>query len=77
VTNADGVYEFYGLPTGGYIVDIAIPKGLKLYFPIVQGGSGAKGDTTEITLAATSSISVDFVLMADSRLNAYRQGPTG
>jgi hypothetical protein len=69
MTNANGVYELYGLPPGRYSVKIKVPKGLKIKFPIVTGSAPVKGNDSAVELNKDGGASVDFVLQADTKLS--------
>lgn len=81
LTNADGIYELYGLAPGKYKVDVKVPRGLKLDFPVIQGPVentlkvGLRNQ--EFELGPHSEISVDFVLMADNRMSGRVLDPEG
>jgi hypothetical protein len=64
VTNADGVYELYDLPPGKYKVDIEVPKGLRIYFPMISGADRADSQETTVKIGPESGVSVSFALKA-------------
>jgi len=76
-TNADGVYELYGLPPGQYKVDMAPPRGLKLNFAMEQGGDWRMQGKQIVDLDRASGASVDFVLMADNEMGGRVLDPAG
>ena len=73
--NADGVYEWYSLPAGDYQVGIEVPKGLRIKFQMVTGRRRA-GDGT-VHLERDSAISVDYVLVADTKITGSVLDPDG
>jgi protocatechuate 3,4-dioxygenase beta subunit len=76
-TNGDGVYEVYGLPPGTYKVDIEVPKGLRIYFPLITGKRLPGDKKASATLGPDSGVSVGFVLMADTRISGRVLDPRG
>lgn len=76
-TNAEGVYELYGLPTGQYKVDITPPRGLRLHFASEHGGDWRKHKKQTIELDRTSGASVSFVLLADNEMRGRVLDPAG
>jgi len=68
VTNADGAYQVYNLPPGKYSTRIAVPKGLKLTFPVVAGSQRLPGNESALELPSNGGVGVSFVLQADTRL---------
>jgi protocatechuate 3,4-dioxygenase beta subunit len=75
-TNADGVYEWYGLPPGDYTIEIEVPKGMRIYFPMITGiRREAKG--AAIRLGPESGTSVSYVLMANTKVNGRVLDPDG
>lgn len=77
-TNADGVYEVYGLPPGTYTVNIDMPPGLKLEFPMTTGpGRGLLSKDTTVSLGKETAVSVDFVLYEDNRISGVLLTPEG
>ena len=67
-TNADGAYEIYGLSPGRYSVNIAVPAGLRIAFPVITGSSPSGNDNT-VELRKNDGVSIGFVLKADTRLS--------
>ena len=65
-TDANGVYEVYGLPAGSYRVDIDVPSGTKIRFASRIGRESKpspwSGDQQSVELSDRGSASVDFVL---------------
>jgi hypothetical protein len=68
-TNGAGTYEVFGLRPGKYSVSIDVPKGLKIYFPIVSGSAPVLTDDAAVNLVKNGGASVGFVLMADTRVS--------
>jgi hypothetical protein len=71
VTNVAGVYELYGLHPGRYSVNIKVPRGLRIDFPVVTGSAPVKGDEDAVELDQNGAASVGFVLKADTRLSGH------
>jgi len=69
MTNGAGTFEVFGLRPGKYSVSIDVPKGLKIYFPVVSGSVSIQGDEAAVDLRKNGGSSVDFVLMADTRVS--------
>jgi hypothetical protein len=69
VTNAEGVYEVYGLRPGLYSIGIEAPKGLKIKFPVVTGSALVPGNDAAVELRANGGASVGFILEADTLLS--------
>ncbi len=67
VTDADGVYERFGLPPGRYSVSMNAPKGWRIKFPVAN--PKVRGDENVADLEEKGDASVDFVLQADTRLS--------
>ena len=77
-TNADGVYEIYGLPPGTYTVSIDMPRGLKLQFPMITGGGhGLVPKDTIVSLGSQTAVSVDFVLYENNKISGVLLTPQG
>lgn len=76
-TNADGVYEIYGLAPGTYTVGIDMPPGLKLKFPLVTGPRQIGGKGTIVSLSKMSAVSVDFVLFENNSISGVLLTPEG
>lgn len=77
-TNADGVYEVYGLPPGTYTVNIDMPAGLKLQFPMITGrGLGLLPKGTSVSLGSQTAVSVDFVLCENNKISGVLLTPQG
>lgn len=77
-TNADGVYEVYGLPAGEYKVQPEIPRGLRLQFPMPSGvRSRLYAPEPTVVLEVRKGVSVDFVLAADTRIAGRVRDPQG
>jgi hypothetical protein len=68
-TNADGVYEVYGLPPGKYSVRMEPPKGWKVHFPVTEGSVPVRDDPAAVVLGPEKAASVGFVLKADTRVS--------
>jgi hypothetical protein len=68
VTNAEGVYELYGLPPGRYFAKLSVPTGLKIDFPLTTGSAPVRGNESAVELEANGGAGVSFVLKADTRL---------
>lgn len=74
-TNADGVYELYGLPAGDYEVGIEVPKGMHVYFSMMTGRrffpsglrSRREAKRDGIHLDPESGVSVDYLLMSNTK----------
>ncbi len=82
VTDADGVYEVYGLPPGDYTVGINPPPGLKIKFPMfagaaIKGFARTRLDSASVTLNERSAASVDFVLVEDTSISGKVLDPDG
>jgi hypothetical protein len=77
ITNEDGVYEVYDLPPGKYKVDIEVPKGLQIYFPMITGPYMAGSRVTTVKLGSHSGVSVSFVLTGENKLNGRALYPEG
>jgi len=74
-TNADGVYEIYGLPGSSYRVDVELPTTMKLYFSMVSGRrSLQKG---EVRLPPGGGADVNFALVFDNHLTGRVLDPSG
>jgi len=71
VTNNDGAYEMHGLPSGTYSVSIAVPKGLKIDFPVVTGSPRVKDAPASAELVPDGGASVSFALKADTQLSGH------
>lgn len=69
VTNADGVYELYGLREGRYSVSIEVPVGLRIRSRVVTGSAPVQGNDAAVELNQNGGASMDFVLEADTRLS--------
>jgi hypothetical protein len=66
-TNADGVYEVYGLPPGRYAIQPEIPPGLKMWSPIIYGEiDDSDRKSPKAVLRGKSCANVDFVFIADT-----------
>ncbi len=76
-TNADGVYEFYDVPLGTYKVTIDMPKGLRLDFSMVTGRRRPSSGDTTTDMGVDSGVSVDFVLMANTKITGRVVDPEG
>jgi len=76
-TNADGVYEVYGLLPGTYTVDIDMPPGLKLQFPVVTGSRELLPKKTTVSIGEQTAVSVDFVLFEANRISGVLLTPEG
>jgi hypothetical protein len=68
VTNGAGAYEVFGLRPGKYSVSIDVPKGFKIYFPVVSGSAPVEGDGAAVDLLKNGGSSVGFVLKADTHV---------
>lgn len=78
VTNADGVYEVYGLAPGQYAVTPKLPPGLKVRFPIVTGRpASSPTETQRVTLNERSNASVSFAMQEDNRIYGRVLDPEG
>ncbi len=77
VTNDTGVYEVFGLRPGRYSVKIDVPRGLKIWIPVVTGSEEDKSDKAAVVLAPNGAASVDFLLQADTRLSGRVLDPNG
>lgn len=82
-TNADGVYEIYGIPAGEYEVHFDPPKGLKVNFPIIAGyrqthasRQGSDGPW-KIRMTEDSGVQVGFVLQEDLAITGQVLDPDG
>ena len=71
VTNAAGVYEVFGLPSGKYSVEFLVPAGWKTTFPIIGGASQQRFNNGTVDLPPNGGVNVSFVLEADTRLSGY------
>jgi hypothetical protein len=76
ITDDHGVYEVYGLPPGNYRIVIDIPKGLRIYFPMIAGGEGRRNRLEDlratepvVAIGAATTADVDFVLMVDNQIS--------
>lgn len=71
-TDAQGVFEIYGLPPGEYLVEPIAPQGLKVQAPAVSGVEPAqrRGKRT-IVLRKDAGVSLEFSIFAElqARLN--------
>jgi hypothetical protein len=83
-TNHDGVYEVYDLPEGRYRVSVAVPRGLKIYFPMIADIAhrrnkfqDLKSTEPEIELAPSSGVSVDFLLIVHNQISGHVLDPDG
>ncbi|MBS1858682.1 MAG: carboxypeptidase regulatory-like domain-containing protein [Acidobacteria bacterium] len=76
-TNADGVYEVYGMPGGRYKVDVEVPPRMKLDLAINSGRQNFAQKPGEIELRENSGVGVSFVLMSDNRMSGRVLGPGG
>ncbi len=77
-TNADGVYEIYGLPPGDYAVKPELPRGLHVRFPMVTGRPASlSGTDPTVALRAGSNAGVGFAIQEDNRLSGRVLGPDG
>jgi hypothetical protein len=77
-TNADGVYEVYGLPPDTYTVNIDMPPGLKLQFPMITGpGHGLIPKDTIVSLDSQTAVSVSFVLYENNKISGLLLTPQG
>lgn len=68
-TNSAGVNEIYDLPAGTYHVDVVLPKGMKVRFPLLAGAARNRlneAKSTCVDLNEGSGVSVDFVLSEDN-----------
>jgi hypothetical protein len=79
ITNADGVYEVYDLPEGVYRVDVDLPEGLEIHFPILAGVTSPSGryKSTEVSLASGAGGSVSFVVMENNVVSGQLVDPEG
>lgn len=75
-TNADGIYEWYGLAPGSYKVEIAVPKGLTIDSPSITGLTQT-GRNGTIQLGRDSGVNVDFVLEANTKISGRVLAPDG
>ncbi len=75
-TNADGVYEWYGLPAGEYKVGIEVPKGMRIRFPMMTGVKRSTRDGF-VHLDTESGVSVDYLLMSDTKITGRVLDPNG
>jgi hypothetical protein len=77
-TNADGVYEIYGLPPGKYSIEPEIPPGLRLWFPVY---SSAVDETDKqhpkVTLLAKQCAGVDFYFTPNTSVTGKVRGKDG
>jgi hypothetical protein len=76
VTNEDGVYEIYACPQGRYRVSMDIPKGLRIYFPMVGGGERRRNSIKDllspeptIDMGKRTAADIDFVLVVDNQIS--------
>jgi hypothetical protein len=76
ITDDGGVYEVYGFPPGNYRIVIDIPKGLRIYFPVIAGGEGRRNRLEDlratepvVEIGAGTTADVDFVLMVDNQIS--------
>jgi len=76
-SNADGVYELYGLPPGKYKVTIEVPKGLRIDFPVKTGPRNLDFADTTVEIKSDSGVSIGFVLMADTKITGRVIDPEG
>ena len=76
-TNADGVYEVYGLSPGTYTVNIDMPPGLKLQFPIITGSRELVPRNTTVSLGEQTAVGVDFVLIEANAISGVLLTPDG
>jgi hypothetical protein len=67
VTNAEGVYERYGLAPGRYSVTMNAPKGWRIKFPIAIPQACGEENATDLTPNGDASVS--FVLQPDTRIS--------
>jgi hypothetical protein len=84
VTNEDGVYEIYACPPGRYQVSIDIPKGLRIYFPMVGGGEGRRNSIKDllspeptVDMGKRTAADIDFVLVVDNQISGRVLDPGG
>jgi hypothetical protein len=75
-TNADGVYEWYGLPVGEYKVEVEVPGGMRIRFPMATGGKRGARDGF-VYIGAESGVSVDYILMSDTKITGRVLDPAG
>jgi len=75
VTNENGVYEFYDLPSDHYRVVIDVPKGMRIKFPMVAGGEGRRSRFEDIgvtepmvEIADNTAADVSFLLIVDNQI---------
>lgn len=64
VTNADGVYERYGLPSGRYSITMNAPKGWRIKFPMAI--PQVRAVENAVDLGPGGDASVSFVLQSDT-----------
>lgn len=76
VTDDDGVYELYSLSPGNYRIGVDIPKGLRIYFPVIAGGAGRRNRLEDlratepiVRINADTTADVDFVLVLDNEIS--------
>jgi hypothetical protein len=77
VTNADGVFEVFGLPAGGYRVSADVPAKMKLLFASAIGRQSRGGREGVVNLPANGSAGVSFVMMVDNRMSGRMLDPGG
>jgi hypothetical protein len=84
VTDDNGVYEVYGLPPGNYRIVVDLPKGLRVYFPMIGGGEGRRNRLDDLRatepvvgIGAGTAADVDFALIVDNQMSGRVLDPAG
>ena len=66
-TNADGVYELYGLPPGAYSIEPELPAGLKVHFPMQFGPGDQQDGAVTVRLRKRTCAGADFIVGPDKK----------
>ncbi|MBM3758627.1 MAG: hypothetical protein FJW36_00105 [Acidobacteria bacterium] len=68
LTDANGVYQWYGLPEAEYQLSIEVPKGMRVHTSVLYGvrlsGLALLSQGDVVQLAKESGVGVDFYLEA-------------
>ena len=77
-TDANGVYEIYGLPPGRYDIQPEIPPGLKKWFPSYYGETDfSDREAPKAVLREKSCANVGFIFSADTSIRGKVIGADG